>query len=100
MTSKASVYVVLAVAFGYLLVSSVPVRFETMTTKEVMQTAESNRSSSLSGEGFQVKGSEDIVSIPGVTNGGAVDWSTSLGFLVADLSIALVVYFTVKRRLS
>lgn len=101
MTSKATVYIVLAVAIGYLLVSSFPIRFETMTTKEVKQLGDTNRSYGFSSGGEQAKGSEeDRLLAPEVTASGAWDWSTLLGFLVVDLSIALGVYFIVKRHLS
>jgi len=94
-TSKAMIYAVVAIALGYALVSAVPYRFETITTKEVALRFAANESLRL--------GSIDELTVkpaPEAYAGGVGDWTITVGAVSADLLIALGVYFIVKRRLS
>lgn len=116
MQSKAVVYTVLAVALGYFLISTVPDRLETLqgmrqrggaveSESLAVEAPESNDSKTLSAIDESVSSLRDSVTVDEtetekVAFGGVRDGAITVGLWMVNLTIALAVYFIVKRRLS
>jgi len=108
---KATVYAVLAVALGYLLISIAPSRLadlgrpQALTApagepsgfgvEEAPKSVEGDRSQE-SAEGVQSLGDAE----PGLSAGGLWDGAYAVGMWMVDLMLALGVYLAVRRRLS
>lgn len=110
---KAFVYAMLAVTFGYLLISVAPSRLVDLGGRPpaIMAPAEEpskfgvdeEASKGFEGDEHEEIAEEDQALIgtePGLSAGGFWDGAYAVGMWMVDVMLALGVYLAVKRRLS
>ena len=94
MTQRPAVYAVVALAMGYLLMSTVPGLIEPPRMGDAQKLAKP-------GEGFNLDTSGERAGESSVSAGGGSqrDWGIMIGLMLIDVGIALGVYIIARQRL-